>query len=86
VKSNFQLRRDIEDELAMEPSVDATAIGVAVEDGIVTLSGHVASLGLDHSGRRCRLALPEGCRLPFGVPAFIMVGELGRKSSAASIR
>lgn len=41
--SDAELRRDVEDELASEPSLDATAIGVAVEDGIVTLSGHVAS-------------------------------------------
>lgn len=38
-----ELRRDVEEELSWEPSVDATAIGVAVEDGVVTLSGHVAS-------------------------------------------
>jgi osmotically-inducible protein OsmY len=43
MKSDAQLRKDIEDELAGEPSVDAAAIGVAVTDGIVTLSGHVAS-------------------------------------------
>jgi osmotically-inducible protein OsmY len=43
MKSDAQLRKDIEDELACEPSVDAAAIGVAVTDGIVTLSGHVAS-------------------------------------------
>ena len=43
MKSDAQLRRDVEDELATEPSLDATAIGVAVIDGIVSLSGHVAS-------------------------------------------
>lgn len=43
MKSDAQLRRDVEDELAAEPSLDATTIGVAVDDGIVTLSGHVAS-------------------------------------------
>lgn len=35
------LRQDIIDELDFEPSVDAANIGVAVEDGVVTLSGHV---------------------------------------------
>jgi len=38
-----QLRQDVLDELEFEPSIDAANIGVAVEDGIVTLSGHVAS-------------------------------------------
>ncbi|MBZ5594867.1 MAG: BON domain-containing protein [Acidobacteriia bacterium] len=43
MKSDAWLRKDVEDELACEPSVDAAAIGVAVKEGIVTLTGHVAS-------------------------------------------
>jgi len=35
------LRQDILDELEFEPFIDANDIGVAVEDGIVTLTGHV---------------------------------------------
>lgn len=35
------LRQDIIDELDFEPSIDSTDIGVAVENGIVTLTGHV---------------------------------------------
>lgn len=35
------LRQDILDELDFEPSIDAADIGVAVENGIVTLTGHV---------------------------------------------
>lgn len=35
------LRQDILDELEFEPSIDANDIGVAVEDGVVILSGHV---------------------------------------------
>jgi osmotically-inducible protein OsmY len=38
-----QLRQNIIDELEFEPSVDAQDIGVAVSEGIVTLSGHVSS-------------------------------------------
>lgn len=41
--SDRQLRQDIIDELEFEPSVDAAHIGVAVDGGVVTLSGHVAS-------------------------------------------
>lgn len=37
---NF-LRQQIIDELDFEPSIDAEHIGVAVENGVVTLSGHV---------------------------------------------
>ena len=35
------LRQDILDELEFAPNIDANDIGVAVEDGIVTLTGHV---------------------------------------------
>ncbi|WP_437292371.1 BON domain-containing protein [Sorangium sp. So ce406] len=38
-----QLQRDVLDELAWEPSVNAAEIGVAVKDGIVTLTGRVQS-------------------------------------------
>lgn len=35
------LRQDVLDELEFEPSIDAADIGVAVENGTVTLTGHV---------------------------------------------
>lgn len=41
--SDISLREDILDELEFEPSLDAANIGVAVEKGVVTLTGHVAS-------------------------------------------
>ena len=37
------LRQTIVDELDFEPSVDSANIGVAVHNGVVTLTGHVAS-------------------------------------------
>jgi len=43
MKSDIELKREVEDELRWEPRVDAAAIGVAVEDGVVTLSGSVDS-------------------------------------------
>ena len=42
--SEVLLRRIILEELEYEPSVDATHIGVAVDKGIVTLTGHVTCL------------------------------------------
>ena len=41
MKSDAQLKKDVVEELAWEPSINATAVGVAVKDGIVTLSGHL---------------------------------------------
>ena len=38
-----QLRHDLEDELEWEPSLNATEIGVAVHDGVVTLTGSIES-------------------------------------------
>jgi osmotically-inducible protein OsmY len=41
--SDKTLRQAVMDELEWEPSIGAQHIGVAVEDGVVTLTGHVAS-------------------------------------------
>ena len=38
-----ELRQNVIDELEFEPSIDSANIGVAAEDGVVTLSGHVTS-------------------------------------------
>jgi osmotically-inducible protein OsmY len=38
------LREAVAGELAADPSVTETEIGIAVEDGVVTLTGHVPSL------------------------------------------
>lgn len=43
MKSDVQLKQDIENELKWEPSVNEAHIGVSVTSGVVTLSGHVAS-------------------------------------------
>ena len=43
MKSDIELRRDVEQELEWEPSIDARRIGVSVADGIVTLTGVVDS-------------------------------------------
>jgi osmotically-inducible protein OsmY len=38
-----KIRDDVLSELEFQPQVDATTIGVAVKNGVVTLSGHVGS-------------------------------------------
>lgn len=42
-KTDTQLQDDVLAELGWEPAVDAANIGVSVENGIVTLRGHVRS-------------------------------------------
>lgn len=43
MKSDSELRRDVERELEWEPGVDERRIGVSVIDGVVTLTGQVSS-------------------------------------------
>lgn len=46
--NDSDLKREVENELQWEPSVNAAHIGVAVHEGIVTLTGHVPSLMQKH--------------------------------------
>jgi len=41
MKTDSELRRDIERELEWDPSIDARNIAVAAKNGVVTLTGHV---------------------------------------------
>jgi len=43
MKTDHQMKDDVTAELDWEPSIQADHIGVAVENGVVTLSGHVES-------------------------------------------
>ena len=43
MKSDIQLQHDVMAELHWEPSVQSAHLGVEVEDGVVTLTGHVSS-------------------------------------------
>jgi osmotically-inducible protein OsmY len=45
MKSDSRIKLDVQDELQWEPSIDETKIGVAVDNGVVTLSGEVDSYG-----------------------------------------
>ncbi|HJV63222.1 MAG TPA: BON domain-containing protein [Albitalea sp.] len=41
MKTDADLKRDVEAELAWDPAVTSSAVGVVVKDGIVTLTGHL---------------------------------------------
>jgi osmotically-inducible protein OsmY len=41
MKTDSELRRDVERELEWDPSIDARNIAVAAKNGVVTLTGHV---------------------------------------------
>lgn len=40
MKTDTQLRRDVQAELNWDPRFDARDIGIMVKDGVVTLTGH----------------------------------------------
>jgi osmotically-inducible protein OsmY len=52
MKTDAQLKKDVEAELSWDPAVDATSIGVAVKDGIVTLTGHIRTFAEKHAAVR----------------------------------
>jgi osmotically-inducible protein OsmY len=43
MKSDSEIKRDVESELKWDPDIDATDIGIAVKDGVATLTGFVRS-------------------------------------------
>ena len=50
--NDLRLRDDVLEELNFEPSVDATNIAVMAADGVVTLTGHVASYAQKFAAER----------------------------------
>ena len=52
MKTDAQLKKDVQDELGWDPAVNATNIGVIVKDGIVTLTGHLESFAEKFAAER----------------------------------
>ena len=69
MKTDLQLKHDVEGELEWEPAVTASNIGVEVTDGIVTLSGHLASL-------REKIAAEQAAQRVGGVRALVVKLEV----------
>jgi len=62
--TDLELKQDVIEELRWEPTVDEVEIGVAVKDGIVTLSGYVDTY---HE----KLAAERAAQGVFGVKAVV---------------
>lgn len=73
MKTDHQLKQDVTAELAWDPAIQADAVGVAVKDGIVTISGHMAT----YAEKR---AIEKALRRVSGVKAIAL--ELDVKLSA----
>jgi osmotically-inducible protein OsmY len=76
MKTDSDLREDVLEELEWEPSVDERRIGVAVSDGIVTLSGEVTSFAEKWNAERA-VERVEGVR---GIANEIEVRLAGERS------
>ena len=62
MKTDSEIKTDVQDELAWEPGIDDTKIGVTVDDGVVTLSGEVESYTK-------KIAAEKAAKRVFGVKA-----------------
>ena len=69
MKTDIQLKSDVTSELAWDPSINATAVGVMVKDGTVTLSGHLNTFAEKHAIERAvrRVAGVRGLALDLDV-------------------
>lgn len=52
MKTDAQLKKDVMDELQWDPSFSASKIGVAVSDGVVTLTGHLDTFAEKQAAQR----------------------------------
>ncbi len=52
MKTDTDLKRDVTAELDWDPAVKSNAIGVAVKDGLVTLSGHLETFAEKYAAAR----------------------------------
>lgn len=72
MKADAQLQRDVMAELEWDPAIQATTVGVIVKDGVVTLTGQLASHAekeaAEHAAQRVRgvkaLAIDLSVKLP----------------------
>jgi osmotically-inducible protein OsmY len=85
MKTDSQLQRDVIAELSWEPSVDHAQIGVSVNDGVVTLSGHVKSypekLAAENAARRVAgvRAIAEEIKVRLGSDPKTADDEIARR-------
>jgi osmotically-inducible protein OsmY len=77
MKTDMELKKDVEQELDWDPRVNAAHVGVSVKDGIVTLSGHVPSFAEKY-------AAESTAKRVYGVKA--VADELDVKLPSSAIR
>jgi len=84
--ADMALRRHVIDELEFEPAINAANIGVAVEKGVVTLSGHVESyaekLAAERAARRIKgvKAIADELKVRFAEDKKTADDEIARRA------
>ena len=58
MRTDSEIKRDVEAELQSDPTIDATDIAVAVKNGVVTLSGFVRSYSENSKPKPLQSAWP----------------------------
>ena len=59
MRADEDIKRDVEEELGWDPDIDATDIGVAVNNGVVTLTGFVRSYMQKYDAERVTQLKPR---------------------------
>ncbi|ANB77855.1 OsmY domain-containing protein (plasmid) [Paraburkholderia phytofirmans OLGA172] len=75
MKSDSQLKQEVEDELMSNAAVDANGIGVAVVDGIVTLTGHVPDYAKKVAAEKCALRIAGVVAVVVGIDVKLRESE-----------
>jgi osmotically-inducible protein OsmY len=78
MKSDLELKHDVEAEIGCDRSIQPATIGVEVSNGVVTLSGHPASYAAKIAAQRAtaRVAGVRGIvvEMDVGVPRQLVYG------------
>ncbi|KAE8759216.1 BON domain-containing protein [Paraburkholderia madseniana] len=75
MKSDSQLKQEVEDELMSNAAVDANGIGVAVVNGIVTLTGHVPDYAKKVAAEKCALRIAGVVAVVVGIDVKLRESE-----------
>jgi osmotically-inducible protein OsmY len=72
--NDFDLKEEVKEALDWEPALDARAINISVQDGIVTLTGSVSSYPEKHAAEKAAGLVREvkavACELSVALPPF----------------
>ncbi|MCX4145121.1 MULTISPECIES: BON domain-containing protein [Paraburkholderia] len=75
MKSDSQLKQEVEHELMSNAAVDANGIGVAVVNGIVTLTGHVPDYARKVAAEKCALRIAGVVAVVVGIDVKLRESE-----------